>query len=66
MKHEYQTIAKSSTRFEDLHTLNENLSLFTIDTLKTLTKNYLRKNFPKISKTLVICLKCFMALLQTL
>ena len=43
-----------------------NLSLFTIDASKTLTKNYLRKIFLKISKTLVIRLKCFMALSRTL
>ena len=34
--------------------------------LKTLTKNYLRKIFVKISKTLVIRLKCFIKLSRTL
>ena len=35
--------------------LKENLSWFTIDALKTLTKNYLTKFFLKISKTYIDC-----------
>ena len=56
--------------FLNLHTLMENLSLFTIDALKTLTKNYSRRNrlgkiFLKIWKTLVFPLKRFMTLSRT-
>ena len=44
----------------------KNLSLFTVNALKTFTKNYLRKIFLRITKTLVTRLKCFMTLSQTL